>query len=88
MGQHSAPESPTQVLYPWRAVARTVFQVTVALTTLIPVVVATGGIPATGAVVWVLGVCGAVTRIMAAPAVNEVLARVAPWLLAEPQAGE
>ncbi|MFF0546958.1 hypothetical protein ACFYTF_29390 [Nocardia thailandica] len=61
---------------------------TVALTTLIPVVVATGGIPATGAVVWVLGVCGAVTRIMAAPAVNEVLARVAPWLLAEPQAGE
>ena len=94
MGQHGLPQPqtflfpPSQTTYPWRAVVRTVFQAAVALATLIPIIVATGGIPATGAVLWVLGVCGAVTRVMAIPAVNEILARLAPWLLAEPKQDE
>ncbi|WP_280273366.1 hypothetical protein [Nocardia wallacei] len=87
MGQHSLPLSasvPSQTVYPWRAVLRTVFQVALALVTLIPVVVVTGGIPATGAVAVVLAACAGITRLMALPAVNDLLARFAPWLLAEP----
>ncbi|MFI5778146.1 hypothetical protein [Nocardia sp. NPDC051570] len=85
MGDHSLP-APSQTAYPWRATVRTVFQVVVALATLIPIVVVTGGIPATGAVAVVLAACAGITRVMALPAVNELLARFAPWLLAEPPA--
>ncbi len=74
----------SQASYPWRAVARTVFQAALALATLIPVIVVTGGIPTGGAVAIVLATCAGITRVMALPAVNEVLARFAPWLLAEP----
>ncbi|RJO69765.1 hypothetical protein D5S18_28085 [Nocardia panacis] len=85
MAEHSLP-APSQTAYPWRATIRTVFQVVIALATLIPVVVITGGIPATGAVAVVLAACAGITRVMALPAVNELLARFAPWLLAEPLA--
>lgn len=77
----------SQTTYPWRATARTVVQVAIALATLIPIIVMTGGIPVEGAVVQVLAVCATITRVMALPAVNTVLARVAPWLLAEPREG-
>ncbi|MBF6460145.1 hypothetical protein IU433_13980 [Nocardia puris] len=83
MGTHPFP-APSQTAYPWRATVRTVFQVALALATLIPVVVVTGGIPTEGAVAVVLSACAAITRVMALPAVNELLARFAPWLLAEP----
>lgn len=85
MTAHSLP-TPTQTAHPWRATARTVVQVALALATLIPVIVVTGGIPVEGAVVQVLAVCAGLTRVMASPAVNAVLSRFAPWLLAEPEA--
>ncbi|WP_067565782.1 hypothetical protein [Nocardia acidivorans] len=84
MADYSVPSS--QTAYPWRATARTVLQVVLALATLIPIVVITGGIPAGGAVAVILAACAGITRVMALPAVNELLARFAPWLLAEPPA--
>lgn len=84
---NSLPVSvPSQTVYPWRATVRTVFQVLVSLATLIPFVVATGGLPADGVVVaWLLTACAVVTKVMAHPATNELLSRFAPWLLAEPR---
>ena len=68
---------PTQVEHPWKATARTVLQVLVALASLIPLVVAgvyqdANAIPA--AVTQVLVVATAVTRVMAIPQVNDFLA--------------
>lgn len=74
----------SQTIYPWRATLRTVVQVALALATLIPIIVVTGGIPVEGAVVTVLAVCATITRVMAMPVVNELLRRFVPWLLAEP----
>lgn len=85
MGTHSV-STPTQAAHPWRATVRTVVQVALALATLIPVIVVAGGIPVEGAVAQVLGVCAALTRVMASPAVEAILARFAPWLAAEPPA--
>lgn len=77
---------PSQTVYPWRATVRTVVQVVLALATLVPFVVATGGLPADGVVVaWLLAACAVVTKVMAHPATNELLNRFAPWLLAEPR---
>ena len=75
---------PSQTVYPWRATVRTVFQLVLAIATLLPVVLVTGGIPVEGALAQVVAVALAITRLMQTPAVNEILARFAPWLLAEP----
>ena len=75
----------SQSAYPWRATARTVFQVSIALAALIPIVVVTGGIPVEGYVVTVLTACALVTRLMANPTVNAAIGKFAPWLLAEPR---
>jgi hypothetical protein len=39
-------------------------------------------------VAWIVGAAAAVTRVLALPAVNKVLASVAPWLLPAPKSGE
>ena len=74
---------PTQSRHPWRATARTVFQVGVSLASLLPVVAVAGGVSTQQGVTQVLLVCAAVTRIMAAPGVNEFLRKFAPWLAAD-----
>lgn len=85
MGAHSKVEAATQERYPWRTVARTVFQLAPGVAVLIPVLVQTSGVePATAGVAAALAVSAAVTRTMASPAVNEFIARWAPWLAAEP----
>ena len=69
----------------WRAVARTVFQVAVALAALLPLVFAQAGISAAEASGWaavVLGVCATVTRVMAMPEVEAFLRVWLPWLAA------
>lgn len=69
---------PTQVEYPWKATARTVLQAVIALATLIPLVVAgvyDGGDNYPAAVVQVLAVAAAITRVMAIPQVNDFLAK-------------
>ncbi|MBH0778829.1 hypothetical protein [Nocardia bovistercoris] len=84
MGEHSLVPTPSQTAYPWRATARTVFQAALAILVVLPVVIATSGIPTTGVVGMFLAVAAAITRVMALPVVNELLRRFAPWLLAEP----
>lgn len=80
--------APTQVRRPWRATVRTVFQGAIALATLLPFV-ASGiyddgeNVPA--AVVQVLAVSAAITRVMALPQVEAFLSRFVPFLAATPK---
>lgn len=74
---------PTQARHPWRATFRTVFQVGLALASLLPVIAVAGDVTTNQGVAQVLVVCAAITRIMAAPGVNEFLRRFAPWLAAD-----
>lgn len=78
---------PTQVVHPWRATLRTVVQTVPAIAAAIPAIVAAveqdspGLLGAAG--VGALTVAGIVTRVMAIPAVNDLLTR---WGLgAEPK---
>jgi hypothetical protein len=74
---HRAPDSPmepSQVVYPGKAVLRTVIQVLVGLAAIAPFLVADLGLPATsGLVAGALGIAAALTRIMAIPAVDRML---------------
>lgn len=79
---------PTQVVHPWRATVRSVFQFAVALLTLLPLVAA--GVyqdvdQAPAVVTQVLVVAGAVTKVMALPAVEDFLRQFIPFLSAEPK---
>lgn len=81
---------PTQVRRPWRSTIRTVFQLVVALATLLPFVAAgvyqdPDTVPA--AVAQVLAAAAAITRVMALPQVEAFLRRFAPWLAAAPAPG-
>lgn len=87
MGKHLA--TATQEKMPWRATVRTLFQAVVGLAALLPFALeaVANGDPANlgqGAVV-ALAVSGAITRVMAVPAVNAFLQHYLPWLAAEPK---
>lgn len=78
---------PTQIRHPGRAIARTVFAVVVAVATLLPYVAA--GVPAnvpviSGLLTQAVAIAGAITRVLALPAVEQFLRQWAPWLSAEP----
>lgn len=77
----------SQTQHPWRTTVRTVVQAVVGLCTASPLVyqAATQESPllATGAAGTVLGVTGAVTRIMALPAVDRWLHAFVPWLASD-----
>lgn len=76
---------PTQVRFPKRTTIRSVFQVLIGLAAVMPVVIATLGLPTTSVVVGgVLAVSAAVTRVMAIPGVNKFLEDHFPWLAAKP----
>lgn len=82
MSEHRA----TQTRYPWRATLRTAFAVVVGLAAAMPAIVAASGVPETsGAVAIVVGVSGALTRILALPQVDALLRTFVPWLAAEPK---
>lgn len=78
---------PTQVAHPWRAAVRTAIQVIAGLAAAIPLIVPAiegdqpGLLGPAGAVA--VGVAAAVTRVMAIPAVNDLLTRLG--LGAEPK---
>lgn len=81
--------STTQTRHPWRATARTIFQVVPALAALVPFVLEaiSNGDPALlgpGATA-ALAVAGAITRVMALPQVEEFLQNHLSWLAAEPK---
>lgn len=87
MGKHTA--GATQTKHPWRATARTGIAVLIALAAMMPALVNAAGLDETApAVAAVLAIAGAVTRVMALPAVETFLERFLPWLAAEPSPSE
>lgn len=74
----------TQVEHPWRATVRTILAALVGVAAMAaPVYTAiTGGSPeaATGWAAIGLAICGAVTRVLALPQVDEWLHLFVPWL--------
>lgn len=74
----------TQETHPWRATVRTWFAIVVSFAALWPVLVETAGFSGEGWVATSVVVSGAVTRVMALPAVNEFIDRFLPWLAADP----
>jgi hypothetical protein len=83
----TAPTSaPTQSRHPWRATLRTVFAGAVGALTLLPEVAAAAHIGTLPTVVQILGVAGAVTRVLALPGVDGWLRAYVPWLAATPKA--
>lgn len=79
-------KTTTQSTHPWRATVRTILAVVAGLALLVPAVldaVSDGDPSSLGA--WTAGalaVSGAVTRVLALPAVEEFLERFLPWLAA------
>ena len=79
--------APTQVARPWRATVRTAFAVVVALAAMLPLLIAAAGVDETlPPVAGALAIAGAVTRVLALPAVETFLAQFVPWLAADPDA--
>jgi hypothetical protein len=72
---------PTQTRHPWRAAIRTAFQVTLALASLLPAILAGVDVPVGGMFTQVIAVAAGITRVMAMPEVSTFLERFAPWLL-------
>ena len=85
--RHLRATAPTQVRFPNRTTIRSVFQVLIGLAAVMPIVISTLGLPATGGIVGiVLAVSAGITRVMAIPAVNRFLEDHLPWLAAKPPA--
>jgi hypothetical protein len=80
--------TPKPVAYPWRRVARGIFQGGVALAAIVPLIyqAATNHNPeaAGGLAAVALGISAAVTRVMALPVVEGFLAKYVPFLAATP----
>lgn len=75
---------PTQTTYPWRATARTVLATIISIAAVWGLIVQAAGVDETTPVVaTTIAVAGAITRIMAIPAVNDLLTRIG--LGAEPK---
>lgn len=70
----TTPVVPTQVAHPGKTVTRTVVQVAVGLAAIAPFLVGDLGLSTTGGLIaGALGVAAALTRIMAVPAVDQML---------------
>lgn len=78
----------TQTRHPWRATARTVLAALVALLVIAPQIIMEAGLHETAYGAQALAVMGAVTRVLAMPAVEAWLRRYLPWLAAEPPDGQ
>jgi len=79
------PTTVTQTAHPWRATVRTVFAALVGALLVLPIVVSQLGV---GGVPWVasaVAVIGAITRVLAMPAVNEWITEYVPWLAPTPR---
>lgn len=76
---------PTQVKHPNRATFRTIFQGVIALAAILPLILTTAGIPPVGFAAILVTVAGAITRVMAIPAVESFLENYIPVLAAKPK---
>ena len=84
MGDHVAAPRTTQAAHPWRATIRTVFAGVVAFAGMWALIVQTIGLDPS--IEWVsasLAATGAVTRVMALPAVDAFIRQFLPWLAPE-----
>jgi hypothetical protein len=77
--------TPTQVQHPWRATLRTVLAGLIGLLPLLPTLVDTLGVATLPWVAGTLTAVGAVTRLLAIPAVQAYIAEYLPWLSATPR---
>ncbi|WP_196812185.1 hypothetical protein [Nocardia sp. CNY236] len=83
MGRHNAPDTPTQVRFPWRAATRTMFQLGIGAAAAMPQLVESSGLSTTAwGVGTALAVSATVTRVMAIPGVDAMIDRWLPWLSA------
>lgn len=88
MGEHSMPEVATQSQYPWRAVARTVVAFLIAILPTVAAFLSDASVGTTsGALVGGAAVAGAVTKILASPAVDALLKQYLPSLATTPKQG-
>jgi hypothetical protein len=81
MGDHVELPASTQTAYPWRATVRTAFAFLVGLAAAWALVIQAAGLDA--GIPWVatsLTIAAGVTRIMALPAVDDLIRRFVPWL--------
>jgi Na+/H+ antiporter NhaB len=76
---------PTQVKHPTRATFRTIVQGLIALAAVLPLIFATAGVPPVGIAAILIGIAGAITRVMAVPAVEDFLEKYLPFLAAKPK---
>jgi hypothetical protein len=80
MGDHAAPQS-TQTAYPWRATIRTAFAFLIGLAASWALIIQAAGIdPGIEWAATSLTVAAGITRVMALPAVDDLIRRFAPFL--------
>ncbi len=79
-----AQTAPTQTVYHWRAVVRTVVAMVLGFLPLLPEVLLGLHLDATALGVQAVAVAGSITRVLAMPDVEVWLKTWAPWLSAQP----
>jgi hypothetical protein len=80
MGDHEAPVS-TQTRYPWRATIRTAFAFLIGLAAAWALIIQAAGIdPGLEWASTSLAIAAGITRVMALPAVDDLIRRFAPFL--------
>ncbi|MDQ5862786.1 MAG: hypothetical protein M3536_11050 [Actinomycetota bacterium] len=81
MGDHEATPVSTQTAHPWRATVRTVFAFLVGLAASWALIIQAAGIDP--GLEWVSGsvaIAAGITRVMALPAVDDLIRRFLPFL--------
>jgi len=81
MGDHVAVSESTQTAHPWRATVRTLFAAVVGFAAMWGLIVQAAGFDPS--VEWVsasIAATGAITRVMALPAVDAFIRQFLPWL--------
>lgn len=81
MADHRAEPTATQTVFPWRTTIRSVFQFVVGLAASWALIVQAAGV--NPGVEWVAGsvaIAAGITRVMALPAVDDLIRRFLPFL--------
>ena len=83
--QRGEAPAPSQVRRPWRTTARTVIGAAFGLLPLLPDIARAAEVDTVPAVVSILAITAAITRIAAIPEVDAWLDRYLPWISADPE---
>lgn len=80
-GEHGATPQATQTAHPWRATVRSIFAFLIGLAAAWALIIQAAGIdPGLEWAATSLTVAAAITRVMALPAVDDLIRRFVPWL--------